>query len=276
MRAVFYDIENLLTSANVSAAIKEVRKNTPIAFQYAYADWSKIHTELREEVRRNGIEIKDVISSDGYGGYLRNSADISLTADVVESLFLKKEISEYILVSGDSGYIGLIEKLHLYKKKVSVISMNKSLSRSLKNYADKVTIFVDQPDTKREVIKLDYKDAYEIKKAERQFSNAEKTVWAILKKNEKASDIISVANTIFDSKQIIDEIKKGMPLNYLTSAAMIIFSQTKSKRDNFINLINSRIKNNYTLVGELVFEKKEKKEKRKRTPGGRRVITFLE
>lgn len=207
-------------------------------------------------------------------GSSRNAADISLTVDVVESLFVQKEINEYILVTGDSGFIGLIEKLHLYKKKVTIISMNESMSRSLRTHADEVTIFVNQLDTNKEIIKLDYKTAFAIKKTERQFSNAEKTVWAILKDNEKKSDILSVVDTIFASKQVEQEIKKGMPSSYLTSAVKIIFGQDWNRRDIYLNLINNRIQTNYSLTKGLVFEKKTPK--RKRHPEGRRIITFLD
>lgn len=204
MIAVFYDVENLRENINYKKAIlkvSELCKDTQ-CIQFAYAEWSRFNDYDRNLFIEKGINLKQVINGIGYSSNIKNVADIALTVDVIELLFKNENIKHFIIVSGDGGYISLINKVKEYGKTVSIISLEDRLSHSLSNYVDDVYIIDDKEQIEE---KSDTKS--------HQIEAYKKAMWAICKSYDDYSDI---SQKLYRNFHISEKLKQeGIFLPYL-------------------------------------------------------------
>jgi uncharacterized protein (TIGR00288 family) len=95
-----------------------------ISVQRAYADWRRYPQYI---VPLSEASF-DLIFAPAFGSSKKNATDIRLAVDAVELVFLRPEISTYILLSGDSDFSTLVLKLKEYGKYVIGVGIRESAS----------------------------------------------------------------------------------------------------------------------------------------------------
>jgi len=176
--ALFIDWENFKISLasghrtpNVSALKEEAANQGRVVVAKAYADWVTRSPELRgasqfindpPALYAAGIEPVYVPTRLSFGppsgtGYARttrikNSVDVKMTTDCIETAHSHPNIATYILVSGDSDFIHVINTLRTMGKRVVIIGVSWSISRRLADQVDGLILYdVDvEPETPQE------------------------------------------------------------------------------------------------------------------------------
>ena len=163
--ALFIDWENFKISLasghrtpNVSALKEEVGNHGRVVVAKAYADWVSRAPELRgasqftndpPALYAAGIEpvyvptrLPPVGAVDSYRtARIKNSVDVKMTADCIECAHSYSNIGTYVLVSGDSDFIHVINTLRAMGKKVIIIGVSWSTSRRLADQVDGLILY---------------------------------------------------------------------------------------------------------------------------------------
>lgn len=124
--ALYIDFENIEIGLQKQHKIKfqiEPIINTlselgVVRVRKAYADWV-VNRDYRESLLSYGIELIEKPSLNTEG---KNGADIKLTIDAVETAITNPNINTFAIVSGDSDFLSLIQKLRENGKYVIILS----------------------------------------------------------------------------------------------------------------------------------------------------------
>ena len=137
--AVLIDFENvgLNTIQGLFDALSDIGR---IIIKRAYADWSSSKTP-REQLFELGIEPILIYRSTKSG---KNSSDIRLTIDATELLF-QSTVDTFVIVSSDTDFIPLINKLRSAGKVVIGAGRKETKSSNLVRSCDRY-FFLDQAD----------------------------------------------------------------------------------------------------------------------------------
>jgi len=130
--AVFIDFENLAIGAQVTESgrfqielvLKRLLEKGRIVFKRAYCDWSRYKGAVRE-FHAHGIGLVDIPQSRMSG---KNSADIHMVVDALDLCYSKEHIDTFALLSGDSDFSPLVNKLKENDKRVIGVGVKKSTS----------------------------------------------------------------------------------------------------------------------------------------------------
>ncbi|MDP6496357.1 MAG: NYN domain-containing protein [SAR202 cluster bacterium] len=165
--ALFIDWENFKISLavghrtpNVSALKEEVSNHGRVVIAKAYADWVTRAPELRgasqflndpPSLYAAGIEPVFVPTrapspnatnaNNVRTGRIKNSVDVKMTADCIEIAHSYPNIGTYVLVSGDSDFIHVVNALRTMGKRVIVIGISWSTSRRLADNVDTLVLY---------------------------------------------------------------------------------------------------------------------------------------
>ncbi len=164
--ALFIDWENFKISLavghrhpNVSALKEEVANYGRVVVAKAYADWVSRAPELRgasqftldpPALYAAGIEpvyvptrlpIVGAPSDSNRTARVKNSVDVKMTADCIECAHSYANINTYVLVSGDSDFIHVINTLRTMGKRVVIIGVSWSTSRRLADQVDGLILY---------------------------------------------------------------------------------------------------------------------------------------
>ena len=163
--ALFIDWENFKISLatgnrnpNVTALKEEVSHHGRVVVAKAYADWVTRSPELRgasqfindpPALYAAGIEPVYVptrlpvsgLSSNTRTFRVKNSVDVKMTADCIECAHSYPNIGTYVLVSGDSDFIHVINSLRAIGKRVVIIGVSWSTSRRLADQVDGLILY---------------------------------------------------------------------------------------------------------------------------------------
>ena len=179
--ALFIDWENFKISLavgnrtpNVSALKEEISNHGRVVIAKAYADWVTRAPELRgasqflndpPSLYAAGIEPVFVptrapspgaMNANGMRtGRIKNSVDVKMTADCIEVAHTYPNISTYVLVSGDSDFIHVVNALRTMGKHVVVVGVSWSTSRRLADQVDGLVLYdvdVDPPASTEPII----------------------------------------------------------------------------------------------------------------------------
>jgi uncharacterized protein (TIGR00288 family) len=110
--AVLIDHENV-GLAPMQSLFAQLADYGQIVLKRAYADWSNANNS-KDQILELGIEPVHFFRS------RKNTSDIRLTIDAIEILFNKPLIDTFVIVSSDSDYLPLINKLRSSGKKVYI------------------------------------------------------------------------------------------------------------------------------------------------------------
>jgi len=167
--ALFIDWENFKISLavghrtpNVSALKEEVSNHGRVVVAKAYADWVTRAPELRgasqfindpPALYAAGIEPVYVPTRLALGSNssrttrVKNSVDVKMTADCIEIAHSYPNIGTYVLVSGDSDFIHVINALRTMGKRVIIIGVSWATSRRFADTVDALILYDQDIDT---------------------------------------------------------------------------------------------------------------------------------
>ena len=123
--AVFVDYDNieiglkstLRREFDVAIALDALKERGDIVAKYAYANWARQEGATRQ-MAENAVQMVQRIPSPRGD---KNGADINLALDALEMAFTHTNVNAFAIVSGDSDFIPLVNKLKGYGKTVYVV-----------------------------------------------------------------------------------------------------------------------------------------------------------
>jgi uncharacterized protein (TIGR00288 family) len=123
--AVFVDYDNieigvkstLRREFDVSLALDALKERGDIVAKFAYANWSRQEGATRQ-MAENAVQMVQRIPSPRGD---KNGADINLALDALEMAFTHNHVNAFAIVSGDSDFIPLVNKLKEFGKTVYVV-----------------------------------------------------------------------------------------------------------------------------------------------------------
>jgi uncharacterized protein (TIGR00288 family) len=142
--ALLIDYENLqislkrlfnVTTPQMSLIIQEAQERGRLVLARAYAPWTSPDLAIdAENLYRQGIEPIYVPSR-------KNSADVRLAVDAVETAVRSSNIATFVIVTGDGDLIHPLNFLRQHGRKVVVIGVDAAMSRMLSSAADAVLLY---------------------------------------------------------------------------------------------------------------------------------------
>lgn len=142
--ALLIDYENLqlslkrhfdLTTPKMSLIIQEAQDHGRLVLARAYAPWTSPDLSIdAENLYRQGIDLIYVPTR-------KNSADVRMAVDAVETCGRSANISTYVIVTGDGDLIHPLNFLRQQGRNVVVIGVDAAMSRLLSAAADSVLLY---------------------------------------------------------------------------------------------------------------------------------------
>jgi len=151
--AVFIDFDNieigvkstLQREFDVEAVLDALKERGEIVTKIAYANWGRQDTFTRQ-LSEHAVHM---VQRDPSPRGDKNGADINLALDALEMAFTHDHINAFAIVSGDSDFIALVNKLKQYDKRVYVLGGRAFTSTILqKNFHEFISyesLLVDAP-----------------------------------------------------------------------------------------------------------------------------------
>src|SRR3984957_8945406 len=153
--AVFVDYDNieiglkstLRREFDVSLALDALKERGDIVAKFAYANWGRQDGATRQ-MAENAVQMVQRIPSPRGD---KNGADINLALDALEMAFTHTHVNAFAIVSGDSDFIPLVNKLKEYGKTVFVVGGKAFTSTILQQNCHEFISFESlMPDTPRD------------------------------------------------------------------------------------------------------------------------------
>ena len=123
--AVFVDYDNieigvkstLRREFDVSLPLEALKERGDIVAKFAYANWSRQEPATRQ-MAENAVQMVQRIPSPRGD---KNGADINLALDALEMAFTHDHVNAFAIISGDSDFIPLVNKLKEFGKTIFVV-----------------------------------------------------------------------------------------------------------------------------------------------------------
>jgi uncharacterized protein (TIGR00288 family) len=123
--AVYIDYDNieigvkstLQRELDVAAVLESLKERGDIVAKFAYADWGR-QEGAKRQMAENAVQMVQRVPNPRGD---KNGADINLALDALEMAFTHTHINAFAIVSGDSDFIPLVNKLKEYGKTIFVI-----------------------------------------------------------------------------------------------------------------------------------------------------------
>lgn len=139
--AVYLDFENLVLSADEVYPSKEkplllgpiidyISSRGNICIKKSYADWSKqIFSQYQRSLIEYGFEMIHLPATTIQG---KNGADVRLAIDAMENMALFEIIDTFVIGSGDTDFLSLIQRIRSRGKKVIILGFEHSAGALIK------------------------------------------------------------------------------------------------------------------------------------------------
>src|SRR5437016_6939142 len=123
--AVFIDFDNieigvkstLQREFDVAAVLDALKERGEVVTKIAYANWGRMENSTRQ-LSEYAVQM---VQRDPSPRGDKNGADINLALDALELAFTHDHINAFAIVSGDSDFIALVNKLKQYDKTIFVV-----------------------------------------------------------------------------------------------------------------------------------------------------------
>jgi uncharacterized protein (TIGR00288 family) len=123
--AVFVDYDNIEIGVKstlrrefaVSHCLDALKERGDIVAKFAYANWSRQEGAVRQ-MAENAVQMVQRLPSPRGD---KNGADINLALDALEMAFTHKNVNAFAIISGDSDFIPLVNKLKAYGKTIYIV-----------------------------------------------------------------------------------------------------------------------------------------------------------
>ncbi len=147
--ALFIDFENIARGVrqrhleervDLRAILSELEDKGRICLKRAYADWGYFK-DYRSDLLQQGIEPVQVFAAGRDRDGWKNGADIRIAIDAIETVFRSPDITDFVLVSGDSDFLSLVNRLRENGKNVWGIGLKASSSQYLVKSCDQYLFY---------------------------------------------------------------------------------------------------------------------------------------
>ena len=133
--AIFIDFENIAISAEEAYGRCDIEKFVQAVEGYgrciikkAYGDWTRF-SRYRQELLEHAIDLTQLFR---YGNYTKkNSVDIVMAVDVIETALTNPNISTFVLVTGDSDFTAVARSGPGYGRRAIVLGLRDATSELL-------------------------------------------------------------------------------------------------------------------------------------------------
>ena len=123
--AVFIDFDNIEIGVkstlhrefDVAAVLDALKERGEFVTKFAYANWGRQESATRA-LSEHAVQM---VQRDPSPRGDKNGADINLALDALEMAFTHDHINAFAIVSGDSDFIALVNKLKQYDKRIFVV-----------------------------------------------------------------------------------------------------------------------------------------------------------
>src|ERR1700689_3271863 len=123
--AVFIDFDNIEIGVkstlhrefDVAAVLDALKERGEIVTKFAYANWGRQESATRA-LSEHAVQM---VQRDPSPRGDKNGADINLALDALEMAFTHDHINAFAIVSGDSDFMALVNKLKQYDKRIFVV-----------------------------------------------------------------------------------------------------------------------------------------------------------
>ncbi|MFX0094073.1 MAG: NYN domain-containing protein, partial [Candidatus Hodarchaeota archaeon] len=130
--ALFIDFDNIEiglretfnTKFDVGVVVSALSEIGRVIIRRAYGDWHR-YSSYRRALVEQGVELTERPTF----GPDKNGGDIKLAIDALELALLHPDLEIFAIVSGDSDFLPLLQKLHHYNRRVVIISAEAFTSR---------------------------------------------------------------------------------------------------------------------------------------------------
>jgi uncharacterized LabA/DUF88 family protein len=142
--ALFIDFENIARSVrqhqleervDLRAVLSELEGQGRLLVKRAYADWGYFK-DYRSDLLQNGIEPVQVFAASRDREGWKNGADIRIAIDAIETAFRFPDITDFVIISGDSDFLSLVNRLRENGKMVWGVGLKSSSSQYLVKSCD--------------------------------------------------------------------------------------------------------------------------------------------
>src|SRR5450432_4710884 len=123
--AIFIDFDNieigvkstLQREFDVSVVLEALKERGEIVTKIAYANWGRMENSTRQ-LSEYAVQM---VQRDPSPRGDKNGGDINLALDALEMAFTHDHINAFAIISGDSDFMALVNKLKQYDKTVFVV-----------------------------------------------------------------------------------------------------------------------------------------------------------
>ncbi|HEX8985305.1 MAG TPA: NYN domain-containing protein [Bryobacteraceae bacterium] len=155
--AVFVDYDNieigvkstLQRELDISMVLDSLKERGDIVAKFAYADWGR-QEGAKRQMAENAVQMVQRIPSPRGD---KNGADINLALDALEMAFTHEHVNAFAIISGDSDFIPLVNKLKEYGKTIFVVGGRAFTSTILQKNCHEFISFeslIDEPRPSRQ------------------------------------------------------------------------------------------------------------------------------
>jgi len=153
--AVFIDFDNIEIGVkstlhrefDVAAVLDALKERGEIVTKFAYANWGRQESATRA-LSEHAVQM---VQRDPSPRGDKNGADINLALDALEMAFTHDHINAFAIVSGDSDFIALVNKLKQYDKRIFVVGGRAFTSTILQKNCHEFVAYesvIDEPRTR--------------------------------------------------------------------------------------------------------------------------------
>jgi uncharacterized protein (TIGR00288 family) len=145
--AIFCDFENLARGAeeaqyakfDIQKILERLLLKGRIVVKKAYCNWSPFQ-QFKAAMHEAGFELIDIPPTGAAG---KNSADIRLVVEAMDLCYTKSHVDMFVIISGDSDFQPLVNKLKENQKSVIGVGISKSTSTLLVKSCDEFIYYDD-------------------------------------------------------------------------------------------------------------------------------------
>ena len=128
--AVFVDFDN--QKVNPFSLLNMLSERGKVVIRRGYADWVESQP-YRAMASKAGFELIDCPK---LGGSHKNSTDVRLTLDCLETCYEHPEIEVFVIVSADADFAPLVNKLRMKGRQTIIVAKSDSVAELLKHACD--------------------------------------------------------------------------------------------------------------------------------------------
>jgi uncharacterized protein (TIGR00288 family) len=153
--AAFFDFENIITGVKdanydkfrLELILDRLVEKGKVIYKRAYCDWGRFR-DSKNDFHEASVELIDIPKKRISG---KNSADIRMVVDALDLCYRREHITAFALITGDSDFSPLVNKLSEYNKHVIGIGVKNSTSELLVSVCDEFIFYEDLVREKKRV-----------------------------------------------------------------------------------------------------------------------------